>query len=56
MTGSKGEARRLAQQGGLSLNGEKAAPDRLFCEGDLVDGRVAVFRAGRKNHFLLRAK
>ena len=56
MTGSKGEARRLAQQGGLSLNGEKAALDRLFGEGDLVDGRVAVFRAGRKNHFLLRVK
>ena len=56
MTGSKGEARRLAQQGGLSFNGEKAAPDRVFAEGDLVDGRVAVFRAGKKNHFLLRAK
>lgn len=56
MTPSKGEARRLAQQGGLSLNGNKAAPDRLFDESCLVDGRIAILRAGKKNHFLLRAK
>ncbi|MBR4616135.1 MAG: tyrosine--tRNA ligase [Kiritimatiellae bacterium] len=56
MTGSKGEARRLAQQGGLSLNGAKVAPDRIFAESDLVDGRVAVLRAGKKNQFLLKAK
>ncbi|MBR4613471.1 MAG: tyrosine--tRNA ligase, partial [Kiritimatiellae bacterium] len=56
MTASKGEARRLAQQGGLSLNGEKAPLDRVFGEGDLVEGRVAVLRAGKKNQFLLRAQ
>ena len=56
MTASKGEARRLAQQGGLSLNGKKAPLDRVFGEGDLVEGRVAVLRAGKKNQFLLRAQ
>ncbi len=56
MTASKGDARRLAQQGGLSINGEKAPPDRVVAEGDLVDGRLAVLRGGKKNFFLLRVK
>lgn len=53
---SNGEARRMAQQGGLSLNGEKAGVERVFAESDLVDGRVAVLRSGKKNHFLLKVK
>ena len=56
MTASKGDARRLAQQGGLSLNGVKAPLDRVFAEGDLVEGRIAVLRGGKKNFFLLRAE
>ena len=51
---SNGEARRMAQQGGLSINGAKADPNRVFAEDDLVDGRVAVLRSGKKNHFLLK--
>ncbi len=51
---SNGEARRMAQQGGLSINGAKADPNRIFAEDDLVDGRVAVLRSGKKNHFLLK--
>lgn len=53
---SNGEARRMAQQGGLSLNGAKADAARVFAEGDLVDGRVAVLRSGKKNFFLLRVR
>lgn len=53
---SNGEARRMAQQGGLSLNGAKANQDRVVAEEDLVDGRVAVLRSGKKNYFLLRVK
>ena len=53
---SNGEARRLAQQGGLSLNGAKADAARVFAEGDLVEGRVAVLRSGKKNFFLLRVR
>lgn len=56
MTASKGEARRLAQQGGLVLNGEKASLERVVSESDLIDGRIAIFRAGKKNYFLLRIK
>jgi tyrosyl-tRNA synthetase len=51
---SNGEARRMAQQGGLSLNGAKVDDKRIFEDGDLVGGRVAVLRSGKKNHFLLK--
>jgi tyrosyl-tRNA synthetase len=51
---SNGEARRMAQQGGLSLNGTKAGPDRVVDTADLVDGRVVVLRSGKKNYFLLK--
>lgn len=51
---SNGEARRMAVQGGLALNGSKVDDKRAFSEGDLVEGRVAVLRSGKKNHFLLR--
>ena len=51
---SNGEARRMAQQGGLSLNGGKADDKRMFTEADLVDGRVAVLRSGKKNYFLVK--
>lgn len=53
---SNGEARRMAQQGGLSLNGAKADAARVFAEGDLVEGRAAVLRSGKKNFFLLRVR
>ena len=51
---SNGEARRMAQQGGLSLNGDKADDKRTFAESDFIEGRVAVLRSGKKNHFLLK--
>ena len=51
---SNGEARRMAQQGGLSLNGSKVDDKRTLTEDDLVGGRVAVLRSGKKNHFLLK--
>ena len=51
---SNGEARRMAQQGGFSLNGDKADDKRTFAESDFIEGRVAVLRSGKKNHFLLK--
>ena len=53
---SNGEARRMAQQGGFSVNGVKAGVDRALAEGDLVDGRLVVLRSGKKNFFLVRVK
>ena len=54
MFNSRGDARRMAQQGGLSLNGAKIDANCAFADADFVDGRVAVLRSGKKNHFLLR--
>ena len=51
---SNGEARRMAQQGGLSLNGAKVDDKRVFADGDLIDGRIALLKQGKKNNFLLR--
>ena len=57
MATSKGEARRLVQQGGLSINNVKAAGlDRCFTPQDLIEGRLAVLRGGKKSFFLLRAE
>lgn len=52
---SNGEARRMAQQGGLALNGDKIDANRVFEEGDLIEGRIAVLKQGKKNNFLLKA-
>ena len=52
---SNGEARRMAAQGGLYINGEKADDRRVFAEADLIDGRIAVLRQGRKANFLVKA-
>ncbi|MGN1358847.1 MAG: tyrosine--tRNA ligase [Kiritimatiellia bacterium] len=51
---SKGEARRLARQGGLNLNNAKAGEERTVADSDLIGGRLAVVRQGRKNYFLLK--
>ena len=53
---SNGEARRMAAQGGLSLNGAKIDDKRIFESSDLIDGELAVLRQGKKANFLLRAK
>ena len=50
---SNGEARRMAQQGGLSLNDAKIGSERVFAADDVRDG-VAVLRSGKKNYFILR--
>ena len=50
---SNGEARRMAAQGGLSLNDAKIDANRLFAADDVKDG-VAVLRSGKKNYFVLK--
>ena len=56
MFGSNGEARRMAAQGGLSLNGAKVDDKRVFAAEDLIEGRVAILRQGKKNNFLLKVR
>jgi tyrosyl-tRNA synthetase len=49
---SKSEARRLIQQGGLYVNGERVgAPDSAA--GEPLDGGFYWIRSGKKNQFLL---
>ncbi len=50
---SNGEARRMAAQGGLSLNNAKVDDKRIFGEADIKNG-VAVLRSGKKNYFVLK--
>ena len=51
---SNGEARRMAQQGGLSLNDAKVDDKRVFAESDITSEGVAVLRSGKKNYFVLQ--
>jgi tyrosyl-tRNA synthetase len=53
--GSKSEARRLVQQGGVSLNGKKIsdANARLH-RADALDGRVFLLRKGSRQRFVIR--
>ena len=52
---SKGEARRLIQGGGISLNNEKVTDPAFAVPADApVEGRMVLLRQGKKNYFLLR--
>ena len=47
---SKGEARRLVQQGGVYVNGERIGSiERMLTDADLRDGQI-LLRAGKKKH------
>ncbi len=55
MFASKGEARRLLKQGGISINNQRITGEsRTFSPNDLIEGRLAVLRSGKRNFFLLR--
>lgn len=48
------EARRLVEQGGLYLNNERVdTPSMKLEHHHLIDGRLAILRAGRNNHLIL---
>jgi tyrosyl-tRNA synthetase len=52
---SKGAARRLVQQGGVSVNGDKVADEkRTLGGGDVLPNGIVVLRAGKKHYHLLR--
>jgi tyrosyl-tRNA synthetase len=51
---SKGEMRKLVQNGGLSLNKEKVQQfDRPVTAEDLIDGKYLLVQKGKKNYFLI---
>ena len=54
---SKGEMRKMAQGGGVSLNKEKLqAFDQIIGEEDLVGVKFLIVQRGKKNYFLITVK
>jgi tyrosyl-tRNA synthetase len=51
---SKGEARKLIQQGSVSVNGEKkTALDTVLLKKDAVSEEFTILKKGKKNYFIL---
>jgi len=54
---SKGEARRLVKNGGVYINNTKIIDENLKVEeADLIDGRLLLIAAGKKNKILVRVQ
>ena len=53
---SKGEARRLAESGGLYLNNERAGVADAVHPGQIIDGQMLVLRSGRKTYRVVRVE
>ena len=54
---SKGEARKMIQGGGVSVNKEKLTdPAAVITADSLIDGKYIHIQRGKKNHFLLIAE
>ncbi|MBT2558449.1 tyrosine--tRNA ligase [Hymenobacter sp. ISL-91] len=51
---SKGEARKMMQAGGVSLNREKANPEQLATDVTPLLNQYIVAQKGKKNYFLLK--
>jgi tyrosyl-tRNA synthetase len=52
---SKSEARRLVQQGAVSLNDRKISdPSERLMRADALDGRVFLLRRGARQRFVIR--
>ncbi len=53
---SKGEMRKMTQQGGLSINKEKVAdPFQVVTSADLLNGKYLLAQRGKKNYALIIA-
>lgn len=51
---SKGEARKMVQGGGVSVNKEKVGSvDQVFNASDLINDRYLISQRGKKNYYLL---
>ena len=54
---SKGEARKMIQQNGFSLNKEKLTdPQTPLTEANLLNGKYLLFQKGKKNYYLVVVK
>jgi tyrosyl-tRNA synthetase len=52
---SNREAKEFLGNGAISLNGAKAAADARLTTKDLIDGKVAVVRRGKKDNLVVKA-
>jgi tyrosyl-tRNA synthetase len=52
--GSRGEANRLIQGGGVYLNNGRVDADRALSEADLASTSMLVLRTGKKSYYLMR--
>ncbi len=51
---SKGEARKLIQQGAVTVNGNKVtAIDAVMTKADAVNGEFSILKKGKKNYFVI---
>lgn len=53
---SKGEARKMIQGGGLSINKEKVNDPNAPLNFDLLQGKYLLIQKGKKNYFILEVK
>lgn len=54
---SKGEARKMIQGGGVSINKDKVSdPARQISSDDIVDGKYILAQRGKKNYFIINVK
>ena len=52
---SKGEARKMVQGGGVSLNKDKVGDiDYQVSEKDILDGKYILAQKGKKNYFIIK--
>ena len=50
---SKGEARKMTQANGVSINKEKVTLDKVMTTADLIDGKYILVQKGKKNYYLV---
>lgn len=53
---SKGEARKMIQGGGVSINKEKLSDPNAPLAFDLLQGKYLLIQKGKKNYFILEVK
>ena len=54
---SKGEARKMIQGGGFSVNKEKRTdPNCQLTEGDIIDGKYILAQKGKKDYYIINVK
>ena len=53
---SKGEARRMLKDNGVSINKEKVKDDFIIGEKDLLNGKYILVQKGKKNYYLVKTR